>query len=54
MRICQDIRNEYGSAEAQAALAEMAEGMREKSQEFLAAGGKVYLPELKLPETARQ
>jgi hypothetical protein len=33
MRISQDIRNEYGSAEAQAALAEMAEGMREKSQE---------------------
>jgi hypothetical protein len=47
MRISQDIRNEYGSAEAQAALAEMAEGMREKSQEFLAAGGKVYLPELR-------
>ena len=47
MRISQDIRDEYGSAEAQAALAEMAAGMREKSQEFLAAGGKVYLPELR-------
>jgi phosphomethylpyrimidine synthase len=23
--------------------------MREKSQEFLAAGGKVYLPELQVP-----
>ena len=49
MRISQDIRDEYGSAEAQAALAEMAAGMREKSDEFLAAGGKVYLPELQLP-----
>ena len=46
MRITQDIRDEYGSADAQAAIAEMAAGMREKSQEFLAAGGKVYLPEL--------
>jgi phosphomethylpyrimidine synthase len=49
MRISQDIRDEYGSAEAQTALAEMAAGMREKSNEFLAAGGKVYLPELQLP-----
>jgi phosphomethylpyrimidine synthase len=49
MRISQDIRNEYGSAEAQAALTEAASGMREKSQEFLAAGGKVYLPELQVP-----
>jgi phosphomethylpyrimidine synthase len=41
MRISQDIRDTYGSAEAQAALA----GMQRKSQEFLAAGGQVYLPE---------
>jgi phosphomethylpyrimidine synthase len=54
MRISQDIRDEYGSAESQAALVEMAEGMREKSQEFLAAGGTVYLPELRVPETADQ
>ncbi|MGP9528942.1 phosphomethylpyrimidine synthase ThiC [Arthrobacter sp. S41] len=39
MRISQDIRDEYGSAEAQAALA----GMAEKSREFLESGGKVYL-----------
>ncbi|MGY3379314.1 phosphomethylpyrimidine synthase [Arthrobacter sp. TE12231] len=44
MRISQDIRDEYGSADSQAALAQMAAGMREKSNEFLAAGGKVYLP----------
>ncbi|MFF1880834.1 phosphomethylpyrimidine synthase ThiC [Pseudarthrobacter sp. NPDC058196] len=49
MRISQDIRNEYGSAEAQAALTAAASGMRAKSQEFLAAGGKVYLPELQMP-----
>ncbi|WP_210604353.1 phosphomethylpyrimidine synthase ThiC [Brevibacterium oceani] len=41
MRISQDIRDTYGSAEAQAALA----GMQQKSREFLASGGKVYLPE---------
>lgn len=41
MRISQDIRDTYGSAEAQAAIA----GMQEKSREFLAAGGEVYLPE---------
>ncbi|WP_291478708.1 phosphomethylpyrimidine synthase ThiC [Corynebacterium sp.] len=40
MRISQDIRDTYGSAEAQAALA----GMRRKSEEFLATGGQVYLP----------
>lgn len=40
MRISQDIRDTYGSAEAQAALA----GMRHKSEEFLATGGQVYLP----------
>ncbi len=49
MRISQDIRDEYGSAESQAAIAEMYDGMRDKSQEFLAAGGKVYLPELEVP-----
>jgi phosphomethylpyrimidine synthase len=54
MRISQDIRDEYGSAESQAALAEMAAGMREKSEEFLAAGGKVYLPDLEVPEAARR
>jgi phosphomethylpyrimidine synthase len=41
MRISQDIRDEYGSREAQEAIA----GMQAKSQEFLAGGGKVYLPE---------
>ncbi|WP_423446189.1 phosphomethylpyrimidine synthase ThiC [Kocuria sp. KSNUG] len=41
MRISQDIRDTYGSAENQAAIA----GMQRKSQEFLAAGGQVYLPE---------
>ncbi|ROR72513.1 phosphomethylpyrimidine synthase ThiC [Bogoriella caseilytica] len=41
MRISQDIRDTYGSAEAQAAIA----GMQRKSEEFLASGGKVYLPE---------
>ncbi|WP_404288047.1 phosphomethylpyrimidine synthase ThiC [Glutamicibacter arilaitensis] len=41
MRISQDIRDEYGSAEAQAALA----GMAEKSRQFLASGSKVYVGE---------
>jgi phosphomethylpyrimidine synthase len=45
MRISQDIRDEYGSADSRAALAQQADGMRKKSDEFLAAGGKVYLPE---------
>ena len=40
MRISQDIRDTYGSAEAQAAIA----GMQQKSREFLQAGGEVYLP----------
>jgi len=40
MRISQDIRDTYGSAEAQAAIA----GMQRKSREFLSAGGEVYLP----------
>ncbi|GGJ51217.1 phosphomethylpyrimidine synthase ThiC [Glutamicibacter ardleyensis] len=39
MRISQDIRDEYGSAEAQAALA----GMAQKSKQFLESGGKVYV-----------
>ncbi|RLZ02722.1 phosphomethylpyrimidine synthase ThiC [Kocuria tytonicola] len=46
MRISQDIRDTYGSAENQAAIA----GMQRKSQEFLAAGGQVYLPEPTLRE----
>ena len=50
MRISQDIRDEYGSAESQAALAQMAAGMQAKSKEFLASGGKVYLPEPSVPE----
>ena len=41
MRISQDIRDTYGSAEAQQALA----GMQQKSREFLASGGEVYLPD---------
>ncbi|WP_157360970.1 phosphomethylpyrimidine synthase ThiC [Arthrobacter sp. EPSL27] len=44
MRISQDIRDEFGSADSQAAVARLAAGMQEKSSEFLAAGGKVYLP----------
>ncbi|MDN6432168.1 MAG: phosphomethylpyrimidine synthase ThiC, partial [Corynebacterium flavescens] len=41
MRISQDIRDTYGSAEAQSAIA----GMQQKSEEFIAAGGQVYLPD---------
>ena len=41
MRISQDIRDTYGSAEAQAAIA----GMQAKSREFLERGAQVYLPE---------
>nr|WP_036960664.1 phosphomethylpyrimidine synthase ThiC [Pseudoclavibacter soli] len=41
MRISQDIRDTYGSADEQAAIA----GMQAKSREFLAAGGQVYLPD---------
>ncbi|MFY9633670.1 MAG: phosphomethylpyrimidine synthase ThiC [Cellulosimicrobium cellulans] len=52
MKISQDIRDEYGSADAQAAIAGIYSGMREKSEEFLAKGGKVYLPELQLPAAA--
>jgi phosphomethylpyrimidine synthase len=47
MRISQDIRDTYGSAEAQAAIA----GMQRKSAEFLATGGQVYLPH---PTVGRQ
>jgi phosphomethylpyrimidine synthase len=54
MRISQDIRDEYGSADSQAAIAEMYSGMREKSEEFLASGGKVYLPELEVPAGKRE
>ncbi|MFP3637204.1 hypothetical protein, partial [Bacillus sp. SIMBA_033] len=52
MRISQDIRDEFGSAQSQEAIAGIYAGMREKSQEFLAAGGKVYLPELEVPSAA--
>ncbi|TQL63134.1 hydroxymethylpyrimidine synthase [Propioniferax innocua] len=41
MRISQDIRDTYGSAEAQAAIA----GMQQKSKEFLESGAEVYLPQ---------
>ncbi|MFD2797397.1 phosphomethylpyrimidine synthase ThiC [Promicromonospora vindobonensis] len=45
MRISQDIRDEFGGAQAQAALADTAaEGMAQKSAEFRAAGAEVYLP----------
>ncbi|QCU77960.1 phosphomethylpyrimidine synthase ThiC [Citricoccus sp. SGAir0253] len=39
MRISQDIRDQYGSAQAQEAIA----GMQAKSAQFRAAGSKVYL-----------
>jgi phosphomethylpyrimidine synthase len=50
MRISQDIRDEFGGAQHQAALADTAaaEGMAQKSAEFRASGGDVYLPEPKL------
>ncbi|MCF4005690.1 phosphomethylpyrimidine synthase ThiC [Corynebacterium uropygiale] len=41
MRISQDIRDTYGDKEAQEAIA----GMEQKSKEFLASGGEVYLPD---------
>jgi phosphomethylpyrimidine synthase len=49
MRLSQDIRDEYGagnykSGDPEAARAAAA-GMRAKSSEFLASGGRVYLPE---------
>lgn len=40
MRISQDIRNQFGDANEQEAIA----GMAAKSQEFVDAGAKVYLP----------
>ncbi|MGU3643870.1 phosphomethylpyrimidine synthase ThiC [Microbacterium sp. C23T] len=40
MRISQDIRDRFGDESAQAAIVD---GMREKSAEFLASGGTVYL-----------
>lgn len=49
MRISQDIRTEFGSADAQAAIARMQTGMKEKSREFLASGGRVYLPDPAMP-----
>ena len=39
MRISQDIRDTYGSAEAQEAIA----GMQQKSKEFLTSGGEIYV-----------
>ena len=50
MRISQDIRDTYGSREAQEALV----GMQKKSQEFLASGGKVYLPAPKVGAPAAE
>ncbi|WP_164233701.1 phosphomethylpyrimidine synthase ThiC [Microbacterium hydrocarbonoxydans] len=44
MRISQDIRRDFGSAEAQAAIAGANAGMREKSREFRETGSQVYLP----------
>ncbi|MDZ5077736.1 phosphomethylpyrimidine synthase ThiC [Nesterenkonia sp. HG001] len=41
MRISQDIRDEFGSAEDQRRI--VAEGMAAKSREFTASGGSVYL-----------
>ncbi|MGY5763597.1 phosphomethylpyrimidine synthase ThiC [Brachybacterium sp. DNPG3] len=41
MRISQDIRDAYGSAEAQVAIA----GMQERSRAFAAQGGAIYLPD---------
>ncbi len=40
MRISQDIRDEFGDAQAQAAIV----GMEQKAEEFRASGGEVYLP----------
>lgn len=41
MRISQDIRDQFGGTAAQEAIT----GMNTKSAEFMASGGKVYLPE---------
>ena len=43
MRISQDIRDAYGSAEAQRAIAEA--GMAAKSRQFVELGASVYLEE---------
>ncbi|AUI53687.1 phosphomethylpyrimidine synthase ThiC [Arthrobacter crystallopoietes] len=47
MRISQDIRDQFGSASEQEAIA----GMNAKSVEFLESGGKVYLPAPAMPRT---
>ncbi|WP_139007376.1 phosphomethylpyrimidine synthase ThiC [Arthrobacter crystallopoietes] len=47
MRISQDIRDQFGSAIEQKAIA----GMNAKSVEFLESGGKVYLPAPAMPRT---
>ncbi|GAB2506104.1 phosphomethylpyrimidine synthase ThiC [Promicromonospora xylanilytica] len=46
MRISQDIRDEFGGVQAQAALADaaVADGMAQKSAEFRESGGDIYLP----------
>nr|WP_218063215.1 phosphomethylpyrimidine synthase ThiC [Arthrobacter sp. SDTb3-6] len=48
MRISQDIRDAYGSAQDQE---QIASGMAAKSAEFMASGAKVYLPELSVPRS---
>ncbi|WP_036962065.1 phosphomethylpyrimidine synthase ThiC [Pseudoclavibacter soli] len=50
MRISQDIRDAYGDADAQAAIA----GMALKSAEFTASGGSVYLPDPVIAPPLRQ
>ncbi|ATG54676.1 phosphomethylpyrimidine synthase ThiC [Brachybacterium ginsengisoli] len=47
MRLSQDIRDTYGNAADQSEIARA--GMAAKSEEFLAAGGTVYLPDPALP-----
>ncbi|WP_425862070.1 phosphomethylpyrimidine synthase ThiC [Arthrobacter sp. TWP1-1] len=48
MKISQDIRDTYGTAAQQENIVG---GMASKSAEFLAAGAKVYLPELVVPRS---
>ncbi|SEE03632.1 hydroxymethylpyrimidine synthase [Arthrobacter alpinus] len=48
MKISQDIRDTYGSAAQQEAIAG---GMAAKSAEFLDSGAKVYLPDLVVPRS---
>ncbi|MGL4745618.1 MAG: phosphomethylpyrimidine synthase ThiC, partial [Dermatophilaceae bacterium] len=50
MRISQDIRDAYGSAADQRAIAE--QGMAAKAREFVELGATVYLPE-SAPEATR-